>query len=161
MLPLRLLRFAVSNVVGIAYMPLISVFSSVFNCPAPGTSPAVHLYFPADLTRAAPRPALASAPDLPQATDTLPAPSSSSSRRTTTRPGPRAREYFSRPHSRVDAFFFVNNVLLSVLINLGRPPAGDRDGLAFAFTYASFVCFLDTQARPAPPRPAPNRPARS
>eukprot|EP00741_Cyanophora_paradoxa_P022538 tig00021491_g21764.t1 len=173
MLPLRLLRFAVSNVVGIAYMPLISVFSSVFNCPAPGTSPAVHLYFPADLTRAAPRPALASAPDLPQLlffeTDYY-------------KTGPEGeREYFSRPHSRVDAFFFVNNVLLSVLINLEAVPRpviavlfvasgalyaflllefypyhrlGSNQlqtGLAFAFTYASFVCFLDTQMRGAPP----------
>eukprot|EP00741_Cyanophora_paradoxa_P003150 tig00000681_g3059.t1 len=180
MWPMKFLRFVVSNCVGILYMPLVSVFSSTFNCPLPGSSSMAHLYFPERLTCwtgehitlfiaglcaavvftafALLAQLLFFEPDF-------------------FRLGPNGeREYFSRPNARVDALFFLNNVALSVLVNLDALPRDlvalvflacgalllwlllafypyhrlavnmNLTGVVAAFVYMSFLCLLDARS---------------
>eukprot|EP00741_Cyanophora_paradoxa_P006037 tig00000981_g5855.t1 len=124
MWPLKFLRFAVANVVGLLYMPLISVFSTSFNCPS--RAPAPTATSPSRRPRVLGHHARTTYPVPLQPRPPSHKPFLLISRPCLRRPllqahgdvaagdgllqgGPGGeREYFSRPHSRVDAAFFLN-----------------------------------------------------
>eukprot|EP00741_Cyanophora_paradoxa_P015379 tig00020876_g14845.t1 len=178
MFPLRFLHFAVSRCISLLYMPLISVFSAAWNCPLRSSGrPTAHNYFPENLI-------CWTGPHIPLMLVSLAAALLFTAfafaaallffEPDATKAGPEGeREYFSRPHSRVDALFLLNNVALSVLVNIDSVPPillgllFLGSGLAFlyatlsyypyhrlpanmhqagvfgAFSYMSLLCVLD------------------